>query len=231
MGEEIDWRYDGLTIEKLAPDADGNLYVAGYASNDQKDEDGEFMDMDALKGVFDQYMTNPVVKFMHDRAPQWKGGIGKVVKSYVDNEGNFHQTAFGEKPYLVIKLSRGLPGWMYEVIKDGTYKGLSIGGKLAKKVGSKLYVSSWLETSIVDVPSAKGSFINVLKAAEAAEENPLLALSTEFHGIEDALEKFNAVDSAAVISDWLGKGTISEADKEARKKKKEEEKAELLEKV
>ncbi len=40
--EEKDWRYDGMTIEKLAPDVEGNLYVAGFASNDQRDEDGGF---------------------------------------------------------------------------------------------------------------------------------------------------------------------------------------------
>lgn len=224
--KDVSWSY-GLTVEKLAGDAEGNIYVAGFASNPDEDEDGEVMDMTALKSAFDDYMKNPVVKFMHDKAPQWKGGIGKVVTKYIDVNGETHETSFGVKPYLVIKLSKGLPTWMVEVIKDGTYKGLSIGGRLAKKVQNRLLVKSWLETSIVDVPSAKGSFFNVLKAAGTFEEEQAgndtfeneEKLKMAIKELDVEIFKHKVSDSVGTINKWV----MSAEDKQAERKKKVDE--------
>lgn len=228
--KDVSWSY-GLTVEKLAGDADGNIYVAGFASNPDEDEDGEVMDMTALKSAFDDYMKNPVVKFMHDKAPQWKGGIGKVINKYIDVNGETHETSFGQKPYLVIKLSKGLPTWMVEVIKDGTYKGLSIGGRLAKKVQNRLLVKSWLETSIVDVPSAKGSFFNVLKAAGTFEEEEAgndtfeseEKLKTALSELEIYIFKHTTSDSVSTINRWVQKAEETAEDKQADRKKKIDE--------
>lgn len=192
---EVNWEY-GLTIEKLASDRDGNLYIAGYASNDMQDEDGEVMDLDTLKSVYKQYMKNPVIKFMHDKSPQWKGAIGTVVPEYTDSDGTVHKTAFSQKPYLVIKLAKGLPTWMVDSVEQGIYKGLSVGGKLAKKVGNRLYVKSWLETSLVDVPSAKGSFVDVLKAAgEALNEEEDADKKKKKEADEGITQKMSDLDS------------------------------------
>lgn len=228
--DSVNWSY-GLTVEKLAGDAEGNIYVAGFASNPDEDEDGEVMDMTALKSAFDDYMKNPVVKFMHDKAPQWKGGIGKVITKYIDVNGETHETSFGQKPYLVIKLSKGLPGWMVEVIKDGTYKGLSIGGRLAKKVQNRLLVKSWLETSIVDVPSAKGSFFNVLKTAGSFENVEAVndtfegeeKLKTTLNELEIYVFKHTSSDSVGTINRWVMKAEMSAEDKQAERKKKVDE--------
>ncbi|MFA7205315.1 MAG: hypothetical protein WC102_03195 [Saccharofermentanales bacterium] len=187
---EVPWNYD-LVVEKLASDKEGNLYIAGYASNGDVDEDGEVMDLESLKMVYQEYMKNPVIKLMHDKVPQWKGAIGTVVPEYTDIEGNIFKTEFSTKPFLVIKLAKGLPEWIYSAVKDGVYKGLSIGGKLAKKVGNRLYVKSWLETSLVDIPSARGSFVNVLKCAgeSAEEEEPDREFFSSQEDISKALDK------------------------------------------
>lgn len=167
-----DWRYE-LPFSKIA-EVDEVMYIAGEASNPDRDEDDEEMDMDSLKGTFDKYMSNPVVKFMHDKAPQWVGAIGKVVEKFVDSKGVEHVTSFGNKPHLVIEIKKNtVPGWMWNSIRDGVYKGLSIGGKALKKVNGRIFVKSWLETSVVDVPSAQGAFFSVLKSACMGDGCPL----------------------------------------------------------
>ena len=159
------WDYY-LSFEKLASPDENVMYVAGEASNPHEDEDNEFMNMKSLKKVFSKYMKNPVIKFMHDKTPQWKGAIGVVVEKYTDTEGKIWETSFGDTPFLVAKFTKGtMPEWLWNGIKEGIYKGFSIGGKAMRKSGGELIVKSWLETSVVDVPSAKGSFYQVLKAA------------------------------------------------------------------
>lgn len=215
MVTEVPWEYN-LSVEKLAADPNGDLYIAGYASNGNVDEDGEVMDLDSLRSVYKQYMENPVIKLMHDKVPQWKGAIGRVVSEYTDVEGIVHKTSFGSKPYLVIKLARGLPEWIYSSVKDGVYKGLSIGGKLAKKVGNRLYVKSWLETSLVDIPSAKGSFVEVLKAAGESptlqEEEPIKEseVITKFlNSIQETTQAKKLEEASTGINSFLKGGVGS----------------------
>lgn len=161
---EQDWEYV-VDIHKTARGEDGELYIAGYASNSDVDEDNEVMNLNSLKKAFGNYMKNPVVKFMHDKAPQWKGAVGQVVEKYTDTEGKEWKTSFGEKPFLVIKLSsNNTIGWLRDMVEEGIYKGLSIGGRAIRRSG-QIDVQSWLETSIVDVPSAKNSFFSVVKMA------------------------------------------------------------------
>lgn len=215
MVTEVPWEYN-LSVEKLAADPNGDLYIAGYASNGNVDEDGEVMDLDSLRSVYKQYMENPVIKLMHDKVPQWKGAIGRVVSEYTDVEGIVHKTSFGSKPYLVIKLARGLPEWIYSSVKDGVYKGLSIGGKLAKKVGNRLYVKSWLETSLVDIPSAKGSFVEVLKAAGESptlqEEEPIKeseVISKFLNSIQETTQAKKLEEASTGINSFLKGGVGS----------------------
>ena len=213
---EVPWEYN-LTVEKLASDRGGDLYIAGYASNGNEDEDGEVMDLDSLKKVYSEYMKNPVIKLMHDKVPQWKGAIGRVVPDYTDLEGNIHKTSFSSKPYLVIKLAKGLPEWIYSSVEEGIYKGLSIGGKLAMKIGNKLYVKSWLETSLVDIPSAKGSFVNVLKAAGSSindeEDEPTMleneGISKSLNSLWEVVQARRLEESSSGLEAFLkgGKGS------------------------
>lgn len=172
---ESSWQFD-MTFEKVG-DKGGHLYLAGYASNGNNDEDNQSMDMDSLRDVFDTYMKNPIVKLLHDTTPQWKGAVGKVIEKYTDSEGKEWVTSFGIKPFLVIKMSKSPKlEWLRGMIDEGLFRGLSIGGK-AKNItkDGKIIVRSWLETSIVDVPSAKGSFVQVLKEACVGDNCPVTA--------------------------------------------------------
>jgi len=169
---DTDWTYD-MTFEKVG-DKGGHLFLAGYASNGNEDEDAQNMDMGSLKTVYKTYMENPVVKLLHDKAPQWKGAVGVVVEKFVDSAGKTWETSFGVKPFLVVRISKSPKlEWLRGMIDEGMFRGFSIGGK-AKSItdSGTIIVKSWLETSIVDVPSAKGSFFQVLKSACTGDDCP-----------------------------------------------------------
>lgn len=227
---DLDWEYN-LEITKAFTDENGALIIAGEASNEFKDEDDEILDQASLKACFDAYMKNPVVKFMHDKTPQWKGAIGRVIHKAKDSEGEEVMTSFGETPFLVIKLLDGLPGWMVSAIQSRIYKGLSIGGKLEKKIGDRLIMKAWLETSVVDIPAAKGCFFTVLKAAgieeEGLSEKSVGAWNAASEILCSQVDTFKAFDS---LPDWVTKGCGTEPKKdeteEEKKKRLEKEKLE-----
>jgi hypothetical protein len=224
---DLNWEYD-LEITKAFKDEDGALIIAGEASNEFKDEDDEILDQASLKACFEEYMKNPVVKFMHDKTPQWKGAIGKVIHKAKTSDGEEIETTFGETPFLVIKFMEGLPGWMISAVQSRIYKGLSIGGKLEKKVGDRLIMKAWLETSVVDIPAAKGCFFTVLKAAgieeEGLNEKSVGAWNAASEILCAEVDTFKAFDS---LPDWVTKCSGPEGETEEEKKKRlEKEKKE-----
>ncbi|MFA7142697.1 MAG: hypothetical protein WC175_01775 [Candidatus Dojkabacteria bacterium] len=227
---DLNWEYN-LEITKAFTDENGALIIAGEASNEFKDEDDEILDQASLKACFETYMKNPVVKFMHDKTPQWKGAIGRVIYKAKDSKGEEVVTSFGETPFLVIKLLDGLPGWMINAVQDRIYKGLSIGGKLEKKVGDRLIMKAWLETSVVDIPAAKGCFFTVLKAAGQEKEDNKESLEKSSAELAEACAKlcervntFKAFDS---LPNWITKGCGAEEEETEEEKKKRLEKEKM----
>lgn len=206
-----DWNYH-LSFLKIAGIEDDVMYIAGEASNPEKDEDDELMDMESLKGAYESYMANPVIKFMHDKAPQWVGAIGKVVEKYTDIDGKVWKTSFGSKPFLIAKFVKGtMPNWMWKGIQEGNYKGFSIGGKVLKKVAGKIYVKSWLETSVVDVPSAHGAFFTVLKSAcsgNCSLEKMKTPLKPEKSFSENKVEPYKETVEDKKRSSWYNMESI-----------------------
>jgi len=196
--KSVDWSYD-MTFEKIG-DKGGHMYLAGYASNGDEDEDGQNMDMASLRDSYDKYMKNPIVKFLHDSTPQWKGAIGKVIEKHTDSDGQVWETKFGAKPFLVVKLSKSPKlDWLRGMIDEGLFNGFSIGGK-AKSIsdGGTIIVKSWLETSIVDVPSAKGSFFQVLKAACTDGNCPAIEKNIEKQSNPRVLKFIRSVDKLQI---------------------------------
>lgn len=197
--ENFNWNYE-FSFEKLKSD-DGRRIIAGYASNGDLDGDEQIMDMDSLKAASEGYFKNPIVKFMHDKSTIFRGAIGKVIPEFVDSSGMVHKTSFGKKPYLVVEISKSKAlDDIWDMIQEGLYSGFSIGGKAKKtvktfskevnKLVDRIFVKAWSETSIVDVPSANGSFFSVLKSqsmTEIPEQNNKTL--PEFEKIE--LESFN----------------------------------------
>ena len=182
---ESDWNYD-LSLTKLAHDDDGSLIIAGHAqftndpSGDEMDNDGEVVDIASLKSCFTDYMKNPIIRFMHGK-DYIKHAIGKVIDEYVAKDGTVYKTHFDKFPYLVIKISNADDASsVRKKIEEGILTGLSIGGKLLKKITDfnkrtgerfpRVFVKSWLETSVVDMPSNKGAFFQVISKCAGIEK-------------------------------------------------------------
>lgn len=200
-----DWEYT-LKIEKIKG-SDGRRIIAGWASDEFVDGDGEIMDLASLKAVEKGYMRNPEIHFMHNLSSKFQGVIGKVIKSYTDKEGVEHKTSFDERPYLVIEISKNKSvDEIWKMIEGGLYTGLSIGGKASKKVKewseklqkavNRIFMRSWHETSIVDTPAATTGFFNVIKSQCSGLECAC-PLTTHHTPIlySERVEKFLACDS------------------------------------
>lgn len=168
------WEYT-LKIEKIKGNGDGRRIIAGWASDEFVDGDGEIMDLASLKAVEKGYMMNPVIRFMHNQSDLFRGAIGKVIPSYTDSGGVVHKTTFDKRPYLVIEISKSKAvDEIWKMIDEGLYTGLSIGGKASKKVKewssklgktvNRIFMRSWHETSVVDTPAASTGFFSVIKS-------------------------------------------------------------------
>lgn len=160
---------------KLASN-DDSLYLAGYASSEKVDEHNEIMDSTSLKSVWDDFMTNPVVKFMHGMRGI-TGDIGKVVPEHTDSDGKTWHTKFDHsaRPFVVVQVSDAPEhAPLRSAIREGKYTGLSLNGlaykaieysKTAGRYVKRLFVQKINELSVVDEPANQDSLYTVLKAA------------------------------------------------------------------
>ena len=65
----------------------GDLVVAGYASVEVVDKQGDKITKQALKDAFKKYMEDP--KFRNVQLAHSNIQVGEVIPSYTDNEGRF----------------------------------------------------------------------------------------------------------------------------------------------
>ena len=168
VGNEINKFNYIMDFKKLTGhDGDDDLYIAGVASDDTQDLDGEYMDMSSLRKAWTRYLKTPIIRFQHDAKI---GAIGRVVEKFTESDGTEHVTNFSQDvPYIVAKISNAPDLESVRMkIREGIYTGLSIGGraKVVVKGGKRtLFVKDLLEISVVDRASNMGSFFNVLKKA------------------------------------------------------------------
>lgn len=170
-----------INFSKLENKEENNdRIIYGEASDGLIDHDGQIVDLPSLHKSFDEYMKNPIIRYMHGRDQKYSGAIGKVIPEYVANDGTVYRTEFNEKPRLVCKISNSKDvDDIWTKIEEGILKGLSVGGKIDKiekevhpTLGKieRIIVKRWAETSVVDLPCSKGAFFNVIKACIPKEE-------------------------------------------------------------
>lgn len=149
--------------------------VYGYASTEALDSQGEIIKLSAMQGAFDDYMKFANIREMHQPSAV---GVAKDDHSYVDEKGIY----IGAK---VVDESA------WQKVKEGVYKGFSIGGRVTKrdKVNKTEILGLTLtEISLVDRPANPEATFDVFKA-DGIEE-----------GDEDAaVEKEDKSDATAEI--------------------------------
>ena len=162
-----------MKLEEIGK-SDNHIIVAGIASNGSLDWDEETIDLDSLRSSWDDYMKNPVLRYMHGKDARHPDAIGRVIPEYVTENGETIKTEFRNgKPFIVAKISNAPDVEDIRVkIQEGVLKGFSIGGranrvkdfchKLGKAV-NKIFVKRLSEISIVDLPANKEGFFEVVK--------------------------------------------------------------------
>lgn len=137
---------------------DEERMVWGYASTEKLDCQGEIVSADAMKSAWNDYMKFGNIREMHTNS-----AVG-VVKEYdFKDDGVF----------IGVKV---VDDTAWTKVKEGVYKGFSIGGAIVEKVGKVIKSLILSEISLVDRPANPGAVITVFKMADfenVEEENEL----------------------------------------------------------
>ena len=132
LGKQLFRRGDEpITILKGGND----LIVAGYASVEVVDKQGDVITKEALEQAFRKFMENPAyrnVQLAHSNIQ-----VGDVVPNYTDNEGRLWKSEVDDVGMFVVVKLRDDIEKAKEVsaeIRKGVLRGFSIGGQAFKRV-------------------------------------------------------------------------------------------------
>lgn len=117
-----DFALDGKAV--VQEDANGDLYIEGYASDFDIDRDGEYMVPGALEKALESYMQNPVLCYHHKLSEQ----MGRVVDARVDGKGLWIKARVAKPEPGTERMNR------YMDVQRGDLRGFSIGGFFRKMV-------------------------------------------------------------------------------------------------
>jgi len=141
MGK-FNWEF---SLEGKAVEEDGDLYIAGYASDFDIDRDGEYIEPGALQKALDSYMENPVLCYHHKMSE----AMGQVVEAKVDGKGL----------WIKARVDQPEPGTeaanRFRQVAKGTLRGFSIGGFFRKAVAkgkTMIHEIDLVEISLTPTP-------------------------------------------------------------------------------
>lgn len=122
---------DSLSLLKGSND----LVVAGYASVELVDKQGDLITRSALKDAFKKFMTDP--KYRNVQLAHSNIQVGEVIPQYTDSEGRFWKSEVDDAGMFVVVQLRNDIEKAREVaaeVRKGNLAGFSIGGQAFKRV-------------------------------------------------------------------------------------------------
>jgi phage head maturation protease len=153
---------------ELRKSDDDERMVYGYASTEALDSDGEVISKEAMQGAWNEYMEYGNVREMHRPS-----AVGVVKEFNHDPLG----TWIGAKV---------VDDKAWAKVKEGVYKGFSVGGKKTSQKGSTITGMRLSEISLVDRPANPDAKIEIWKAAAVNETDDVARL---VRGLADAIQK------------------------------------------
>lgn len=133
--------------------------IEGYASTRDLDRTGEVVEPGAFADSLKDFMTNPVLTYMHD----WSNPIGKVTDVRIDEVGLFIRAEISETAQKVWKL-----------IEEGILRAFSIGYEvLQEKVidgVNHILKLRLYEVAVVSIPANRRALFSVSKALETGDD-------------------------------------------------------------
>jgi len=187
---------DGITLLKSGND----LVVAGYASVELVDKQGDLITRGALKNAFDGFMKGE--KYRNVQLAHSNIQVGEVIDSYIDSNGRMWKSETDDTGlFVVVKLRNDIEK-AREVaaeIRKGNLRGFSIGGQAFKRVRkSDMEKGDYQEISKMELhevticekginPEAK---FRILKEdTNMSEETDLTGIMSRLEARLDAMEK------------------------------------------
>ena len=122
---------EGITILKSSND----LVIAGYASVELVDKQGDLITRGALNDAFTKYMQNP--EFRNVQLAHSNIQIGSVIPAYTDTNGRLWKSEVDDTGMFVVVELRNDIEKAREVaaeVRKGNLQGFSIGGQAFKRV-------------------------------------------------------------------------------------------------
>lgn len=158
---------------------DEQRMVYGYASTEALDAQGEIVKLDAIKDALPEYMKFGNVREMHQSS-----AVGLAKSAELDDKGL----------YLAAKI---VDDNAWNKVKQGVYKGFSIGGKSLEKIEGIISKMRLTEISLVDRPANPEATIELFKAddIQAPDTGDMLK---RFMG-EEAMDAKRAIDALHCI--------------------------------
>ena len=212
-------RRNGIELLKGVND----LIVAGYASVELVDKQGDLITRSALKDAFKKFMSDP--KYRNVQLAHSNIQVGEVISNYTDNQGRLWKSEVDDAGMFVVVQLRNDIEKAREVaseIRKGNLTGFSIGGQAFKRVNkSDKSHGSYQEISKLELHEIticeKGinpeATFNILKE----DKNKVNKMTDEvMEQMNDVLTRLEG------RLDSMEKGELPQALKDAQKKKKEE---------
>ena len=114
----------------VAEESDSECIIAGYASVQIPDKQGDILEVDVLKDALDRFMKND--KFRNVMFSHTSSQVGEVIPSFTDKSGKVYSTTVDDRGmFVVAKLRKDieLGRDVVNMIKEGLLKCFSIGGQ------------------------------------------------------------------------------------------------------
>lgn len=161
------------TFIPLSKVDDDQRMVYGYASTPDLDSDGEVIKVEALERALPEYMKFPTIREMHQ--PK---AVGTTKSAEIRENGL----------YIGAKV---VSDEAWKLVKEGVYRGFSIGGSVVQRIKNTITDLSLSEISLVDVPANKAAMIEVWKRDSSKDKmvDALTALLVKGGDIKMADEK------------------------------------------
>ena len=131
-----------IPIQKID---DEQHMVYGYASTPDIDSDGEIIKAEALQKALPNYMKFPTIREMHQPKV-----AGTTKQADATDKGLYIGA------YIPVEEA-------WQKVKEGLYRGFSIGGNVLKRVGNIIHDIELVEISLVDVPANKAAVVEIWK--------------------------------------------------------------------
>lgn len=200
-----------LLIAKVDQD---QRIVEGFASSERLDSQGDIVDAAAIKAALPEYMKWANLRAMHqdEDGNEVADAVGTVIKAEViDGDVEVDGETLHNPLHIVAKV---VDDDAWNKVKEGVYKGFSIGGKIVKYIREKLNGASirritkllLYEISLVDRPANQDAKIlmwkgfNMANLAKAAGDSDLTKPIAAIQAARNAAEVDGDLDSAQLLT-------------------------------